>query len=127
MWRRFLVLGLLCVASAGCAASPQPATKTGVAGRVIQTPATPGPQRLGQEVRAAPVARVEVQLRNQQESVVAHTTTGEDGSFELEAPAGQYTLHVAVQGMYPRCQSAPVTIRTGRLAKVDVECDSGMR
>jgi hypothetical protein len=128
MWQALVIVAAIGACSAGCAPLAQAApAKTGVAGQVRQSPAAPGPTRIGQENGTAPVAAVTVQLRDSKDAVVASATTDADGGFTLEAPAGSYDMHVDVQGMYPRCQGAPVKIRKGRMARLDIGCDSGMR
>lgn len=43
------------------------------------------------------------------------------------AAPGRYRLRAKIDGLYPRCQDAAVTIRKGRMARAEPRCDSGMR
>lgn len=111
--------------AASGAARAQP--RSGVTGTVSQTPGCPGPQRIDQGLCVAPVGAVRVQLRKASGQVAASVTSAADGSFTLHAPAGRYHLHVDIDGAYPRCEDAAVTIRKGRLSQAELRCDSGMR
>lgn len=121
-----LVLLWLALAGLGAVARAAPSA-SGVTGRVMQAPAAPGPQRIGEEPGMAPVSSIDIQLRNKRRAVVATATTTADGAFTLRAPAGRYTLHVDTQAMYPRCEPVPVKVGRARMVRVDVHCDSGMR
>ena len=117
------------------------APKSGVTGTVSQTPGCPGPQHIDQGPCVAPVAAVQVQLQLQPGKgygsgsgsgsglgkVIGSATSDFDGRFVIHALAGKYRLHVKVEGAFPRCEDAKVTVRTGRLVHLDVRCDSGMR
>lgn len=65
----------------------------------------------------APVAGVTVTLL-QNGSVVATTTTGADGTFSLDAPAGNYTITFAKTGF--QTASADITIVAGSTLTLDV-------
>lgn len=99
---------------------------SGVSGRVLQTPARPGPQRIDQDASGAPAAAMAIELRSG-DAVVARAVSAPDGAFTLHAPPGSYVLHVAVEGMYPRCEDQDIQVRKGRLVRAELRCDSGMR
>ena len=103
-----------------------PPALPGVSGRVSVVPSCPGPQRPGQNCEA-PLAGATLQLRTVAGKLVRHVTASEDGTFEIAAPPGRYVLRVMVDGLYPRCEPAPVRIVKGRRTQVKLECDSGMR
>jgi hypothetical protein len=103
------------------------APQSGVTGTVSQTPGCPGPQHIDQGPCVAPVAAVQVQLRSASGKVIGSAPSDPDGRFVIHAPAGKYRLHAKVEGAFPRCEDAKVTVRTGRLTHADVRCDSGMR
>ena len=113
------LLGLTACAQAAPHAS-------GVSGRVLQTPARPGPQRIDQDMSGAPAPAMAIELRSG-DAVVARALSAADGAFTLHAPPGRYVLHVAVEGMYPRCEDQDVQVRKGRLVRAELRCDSGMR
>ena len=128
MLQRLACYAVLCALGAGSSGWAQAASaKSGVRGQVTQSPAGPGPTRISQESDAAPVAAVTVELRDKSDTIVAKASTADDGSFALDAPDGNYVLRVDRQGIYPRCPALPVKIRKGRVATVDIRCDSGMR
>lgn len=126
MRRQVLVLSFCWLFGAAPGATPAP-PGSGVTGTVSQTPACPGPQRIDQGPCVAPVGAVRVQLRKASGQVMASATSAADGSFTLHAPAGRYLLHADIDGAYPRCEDAVVTIRKGRLSQAELRCDSGMR
>jgi hypothetical protein len=101
-------------------------TGSGVHGTVTVSPSCPGPARLDKDC-VAPYAKAPVQLSNRAGKMVRHTTTAADGTFSLQAPAGHYQLHLQIEGLYPRCETVPVQIRSGRWTEVKLGCDSGMR
>jgi hypothetical protein len=119
MRRILLTMLFLCGAAHG---APDAAIK----GSLVQSPAMPGPQRAGQEESAAPLSGVTVELRGAR-GVVASASTDADGGFTVHAAPGSYTVHVNIEGMYPRCPDQAVTLRKGRSANIVLRCDSGMR
>jgi len=121
---RYPSIFLCLLALTACAqATPR---ASGVAGHVLQTPARPGPQRIDQDAALAPAPALAIELRSGA-AVVAHAQSAPDGAFTLHAPPGRYVLHVAVEGMYPRCEDQDVQVRKGQLARAELRCDSGMR
>jgi hypothetical protein len=55
------------------------------------------------------------------------TRSGSDGRYRLTLPAGTYTLSVAVSGPLPRCPTPTATVVAGKVATVDISCDTGIR
>ncbi len=119
---RLVVLLILTLHGAAYGAAPDGR----IAGRVLQSPAAAGPQRIGDAVSSAPLAGVTVSLR-QGQTLAASASTGADGSFALHAGPGKYTLQVDISGVYPRCPEQSVTLRKGALIRPVLRCDSGMR
>lgn len=113
------------VASGGSSGAPSPAP-TGVMGRVTISPTCPGPQKVD-EPCSAPFANVQVLLVNGEGATVGVATTSEQGTFEIEAPAGTYRVRVAAAGRFPICPVVPVTVSADRRDMVEIACDSGMR
>lgn len=130
MWQRFisiLALSVIMLAGHGVVLAAAQALESAVTGSVNLTPSCPGPQRVDQGPCAAPFAGAHVQLRNSAGVIIGRTIATADGRFKLRAPAGAYAIEIAVTGAYPRCGATEVIIRKGRIAKVDISCDSGMR
>lgn len=126
--RRLLAVAplLLTAALAPVSAGHAAPAASAIRGSVMQSPAAPGPQRLGQDETATPLAGMVVELHNAR-GLVASATTAADGAFTLSAAPGVYVLHVKVEGMYPRCPDHPLTVHRGRGASAALVCDSGMR
>jgi hypothetical protein len=56
----------------------------------------------------------------------AHTTSAGDGTFELSAAPGHYTLSATTtQAMF--CRSQDVVVSAGAFTAVQVFCDTGIR
>lgn len=125
MRRRWLFWGCCALSAASGLAAAQ--ARSGVTGTLSQAPACPGPQRIGQAACVVPVGAARVQLRKAGGEVAASAVSAADGSFTLYAPPGRYRLHIAADGLYPRCEDGAVTIRKGRMARAGLRCDSGMR
>lgn len=100
---------------------------TGVSGRVTISPAHPGPQRIG-ESGSAPMQGASILVLDAQRSVVAHATTDADGRFYVTVAPGEYSVEVDVgKARLPRCGTVQTSVKDGEIAKVELECDSGMR
>ena len=130
MWRHSIsisCLGIFMLAGTGPVFAGATAPDSGVHGKISISPGAPGPQKINQEAGGAPLAGVTVQLRNHAGKIVRQVAAADDGSFKMHAPAGSYTLHVQVEGFYPRCPDVDVTVRRNRVMQGDVACDSGMR
>lgn len=120
------LLGAVMGAGAGDAYASKPPAGSGVAGHIQVAPSCPGPTRPGQAC-VAPFAGAKLQLRTPAGKLVRHASAAEDGAFKIAAPAGRYVLQVEVEGLYPRCEPAPLRIVKGRWTALTLECDSGMR
>ena len=55
------------------------------------------------------------------------TRSGSDGRYTLALPPGTYTLTVASPGPFPRCPTPTATVVAGKLATLDIACDTGIR
>ena len=110
-----------------CVAASAEAMTTGVSGTVRISPSHPGPQRNGESAHA-PMAGAAVQVRDANARVVARVVTDAEGRFSAPVPPGEYTLDVDVgSAVLPRCGNAHARVEEGRIASVELECDSGMR
>ncbi|MDE2299681.1 MAG: carboxypeptidase regulatory-like domain-containing protein, partial [Burkholderiales bacterium] len=101
--------------------------QSGVSGRVVVSPARPGPQREGERATFA-FSEAAVELRDSQNNVVASAVADAQGQFSMLAPAGNYVVKVNLHGpRFPRCKAVDASVRDGQIARVDIVCDSGMR
>lgn len=100
---------------------------TGLDGTVSVSPARPGPQRIGAP-GVAPLANMAVRVQRSDGHEVAHATTDDQGRFTVSVPVGAYEVVIDVHGAaLPRCPIMPAQVRDGRLTRVQIVCDSGMR
>ena len=121
-----LFLSIFTIAAGSGALAAEAAARTGVEGTVSVSPTRPGPERLEGPGRA-PLRGEEIRLLTKSGAIAGRAATSSDGHFVIEASPGEYELRVVVRRPYPRCGSASVTIRDGRISTVDLACDSGMR
>ena len=99
----------------------------GVNGSVNVSPSCPGPQKINQEPCSSPLPAVSVVLLKVDGRMAGRATTAADGSFFIVARSGNYTLHVEVEGMYPRCPGVAVKVAKNSVATANILCESGMR
>ena len=59
--------------------------------------------------------------------MVATFQTGDDGSFRIPLPAGQYTLVSADKGSLPFLKPTPVTVVDGEYVRIQLNVDTGIR
>jgi hypothetical protein len=59
--------------------------------------------------------------------VVASTTTDADGHYQLNAPAGDYTVVATNAGGYQSQDTERVHLDAGDDVQIDLELDSGIR
>lgn len=104
-----------------------PAVQPGLSGQIVVMPACPGPQKIDQRPCQQGLATARVQLLSSAGALVSSTLSDEQGRFKIEASPGTYTLHVDVEGLYPRCDDTRLTISGSRQTRVLIRCDSGMR
>lgn len=109
-----------------CSVAEAVSPDTGIGGSVRLSPGCPGPQHPGPSC-TSPYAGATVRLLDNNATVIASTITSPRGTFTLRAPPGEYAIEVAVEGLYPRCESKTVLIRRRHLAAVTLDCDTGMR
>jgi len=118
---RGAIIGIFLLASANASAA------TGVSGRVMISPAHPGPQRIG-ESGSAPMQGASIRVFDARRRVVAHATTDADGHFSVIVAPGEYAVEVDVgAAVLPRCGTAQASVKDGQVADVELDCDSGMR
>ena len=105
---------------------PPPISGTGVVGRVTAGPTCPVEPAPG-GCPPNPVADTAVQAVDASGTVVGSDTTDSNGDFGITIAPGDYTLHVATSGPFPRCTDAQVTVTSGDAAQQDIGCDTGIR
>lgn len=119
--KRGVFIGILLLASANASAA------TGVSGRVTISPAHPGPQRVG-ESGSAPMQGASILILDAQRHIAARALSDADGHFSAIVAPGEYSVEVDVgTARLPRCGTVQASVRDGEFAKVELECDSGMR
>lgn len=121
-----LVVAIAIAAGPVAIAADNAGVVSGVTGRVTVSPAGPGAQRMGNPA-SAPLGGKDVRMIDDSGTLAGQATTAPDGRFAIYVPAGAYELRVVVNGAFPRCKAAPVSVRQGQLTAIDLACDSGMR
>jgi hypothetical protein len=103
-----------------------PGSDTGVVGgRVSAGPTCPVEPPGGCPPK--PVVAAAVQAIDSSGNVVASDATDGNGNYALTLTPGQYTLHVATTGTFPRCSDILVTVTAGGSEHHDIGCDTGIR
>ncbi len=106
---------------------PPGAPGSGIEGEVWIGPIKPS-QRIGDPPNVAPYATTLVIEAASSGKEVARVESGQDGRFRIALPAGDYVLKPAASGRFqPRAEPLEVKVLPGRIAKVSVNFDSGMR
>ncbi|HEY9287384.1 MAG TPA: hypothetical protein VIT43_05110 [Candidatus Dormibacteraeota bacterium] len=112
---------------AGCGAAQSAPAGTGIQGMVVVGPTCPV-ERLNSPCPPHPLAATVV-IRNSNDVEVARVTSGRDGRFQVDLPAGSYTLvGQPINGNpFPRPTSVAAVVQSGRYTAVTVTYDSGIR
>jgi hypothetical protein len=100
---------------------------TGIEGVVMVTPIRPGPTKKDSEVpNAAPLPNAIFSVANEKGTVTSFTTDGA-GRFRISLSPGHYVVSLA-EYRFPRpCGPFEIDVQSGKMAKVEWRCDSGMR
>lgn len=113
---------LLCLALAGCAGT---ATGTGTAeGQVMIGPTCPV-QRIDQPCPDKPF-QATIDVVSSQGQPVRRFETDAEGRFRIALPPGNYTFKPVPNGIQ-RAPNVPVTVEEGKVTRVDIRYDSGIR
>ena len=102
------------------------AVPSGIRGAITISPSCAGAAK-PDEVCVMPFAHAVIQLKKADGQIVKTATSAADGKFEIKVGPGLYDLQIEIDGKYPRCETVAVKVRKGKLAEVNLECDSGMR
>lgn len=123
-----LTLAWAVLASAACAAAaPTGAPGTGIRGTVTLGPTCPVEQ-VGGPPCVKPLAAELAVTSAEDGSVVARVSSGEDGTFSVDVPPGDYVVVPAPAGdPFPLGTPVEVTVVPGAYALVEVAYDSGIR
>ncbi|HEX5578566.1 MAG TPA: carboxypeptidase-like regulatory domain-containing protein [Candidatus Limnocylindria bacterium] len=131
-----IAVGILMVVVAGCAPgssrseAASPSAQTGrLAGIAVAGPTCPvvtDPPQSGCEDR--PVEGARLVIVNDEGDQVATATTGPDGRFRVDLPAGGYELQPQpVDGLMGIAPPSSVTIKIGDPTQVTISYDTGIR
>ena len=107
-----------------CAATSDAAS--GIKGVITISPSCAGATK-PDELCVMPFANAHIRLKKTDGQIVRTVNSAADGKFEIKAGPGLYDLQIEIDGKYPRCETVTVKVKKGRLAEVNLECDSGMR
>ena len=72
-------------------------------------------------------ADAKIVVRHKNGDTAAQTKADANGMFRVDVPTGAYIVGVAVDGPMPTCGEAEVLIAARQSARVDIDCDSGIR
>jgi len=102
-----------------------PISGTGVVGTVTAGPTCPVEPPGGCPPKS--IADTPVQAIDSSGTVVGSDTTNANGNFAITLAPGDYTLHVAITGTFPRCNDVHITVTAGGPQQHNIGCDTGIR
>jgi hypothetical protein len=103
-----------------------PDVKTGVEGVITVSPIHGGPARLGVP-NSRPLANTDFVVQNDKGPVSSFTTDAQ-GRFRISLAPGHYTVSIKERrGGIGRYGPFDVDVVAGQMAKVEWQCDTGMR
>ena len=121
-------LALFCaltLAACGAAVSSSPAD-TGIRGTVTLGPTCPVEQ-IGVPCATSYAANLVI-TSAEDGNVVARVTSGEDGTFQVDLPPGDYIINPEPGGdPFPIGQPVDVIVEAGAFTEVEVAYDTGIR
>lgn len=97
-----------------------------ISGTVMLVNTCPGPVTPGQDC-TAPFVGATLHVINDSKLVTATAKTDAKGFYQVDVPAGNYLVHVAVEGRLPQCTEPGVTVVASKTSEANIECDTGMR
>ena len=121
------VLMLLMTSLCVCSAQTQSEPGTGIEGVIIVAPIRPGPIRAGEErPQSAPLPNAVFNVAGEQGRVTSFTTDSQ-GRFRVSLTPGHYAVSLAEYRFPHPCGPFDVNVITGKMTKVEWQCDTGMR
>ena len=118
-------MGLVFTAVCSCAGQTPSGGESGIEGTITISPARPGPVREG-EAASVPLANATFVVENNQ-GEVASFTTDDKGHFRASLPPGHYKVSLKGRKSIGRFGPFEVDVVSGKMTKVQWECDSGIR
>jgi len=123
---RWVVFAVMLLAFLTGSMQAQPGSlSTGIEGVISISPTHGGPARLG-ETDSAPLANVAFEVVNDA-VVVTSFTTDAAGHFRVPLPPGQYSIRQREKKKIGGCGTFKTEVTAAGFAKVQFQCDSGMR
>ena len=125
-------VGLSVVACAAPVDSSQtPFAPSGIRGTVLLGPTCPGPSDPNDPTATGDPCTTsysaQLAVLDGEGKVVAHVTSGADGTFAVDLAPGEYTLAPQNGDPYPTAPSQPVIVVAGSYTEVQVNYDPGIR
>jgi len=125
-----VALGLLLIACGPGADGPPPTPNapSGIRGKVFLGPTCPGP--VDENATAEPCVTpysAQLAILDADGKVVARVTSAADGSFQLDLPAGDYTVAPQNGDPVPSAPSQPVSVEPGKYTEIEINYDTGVR
>jgi hypothetical protein len=126
-FRKFPIILMLLVLAACVSPGQIPSgTETGIEGVITISPTQPGPIR-ADDPGSKPLANVTFAVENET-GEVASFTTDDQGHFRTSVPPGHYKVSIkGTKRGIGRYGPFEVDVVPGKMAKVQWECDSGIR
>jgi hypothetical protein len=124
--RFLIILGLLVMTACVCVGQTPSGVETGIEGLITINPTQPGPVRTDTPA-SKPLANTAFVVENQK-GLVASFTTDDQGHFRIPLAPGHYT--VAIKGRKSSIgHFGPfeADVVSGKMTKVEWQCDSGIR
>jgi hypothetical protein len=131
-WWLLPAVGLVLV-TAACGVRPAPAhaarpsgSAALISGMVRASPGCPV-ERPGPACRPRRLGDVKVEARSVRGGLTATTRTSADGHYVFWLRPGRYVLVAAPRQAIPRCPHVPVSVTSPAPARININCDSGIR
>jgi hypothetical protein len=121
-----MILGLVTAVCASAGQAPSEG-QSGIEGVITISPWHPGPVR-ADEPASKPLAQAIFVVKDEKDAVASEFTTDEQGRFHVPLPPGHYK--VSLKGRKSgigRFGPFEVDVASGKMTKVQWECDSGIR
>ena len=118
---------LLMISLCVCSAQTQSKVETGIEGVIMVAPIRPGPIKAGEErPQSAPLPNAVFNVADEQGRVTSFTTDSQ-GRFRVSLTPDHYAVSLAEHRFPYPCGPFDVNVVTGKMTKVEWQCDTGMR